>query len=114
SIPTNHKLHFLFTTLASQRQAAITTEFDKLITNDDVAQEAAKQWGMDLSLNGVLTISDRAFEQWRYAYEGNVTSGAANGLQQVCIASKATILGIRPDWQAMVNSLGALPTFQAR
>jgi hypothetical protein len=109
--PATHALLDLFQSLSPGRQQRLETLFDE---ESHKAPHFGMAQEMGLSplptLASCLTEMNKAFVQWRYAYEFDPKSGTFSELRA---ALRRLILEIRPDWEPLVARLGGLPTFPA-
>ncbi|MDB6125774.1 MAG: hypothetical protein JWQ71_4767 [Pedosphaera sp.] len=96
-----NKIHFLkdlFTTLSKDDKTEIRKYFDELIKSNPNAEAAKKAFpGIDLSLEGQLTMANKAFTEWRYSYENPPSSAGVIG--DLLFALRRHILNLQSDWK---------------
>lgn len=105
-----HDLNSLFAKLSPATQAEIEAEWQDLISSgpkkEALAFLAAQGAQFDGRLTTALSLAAKAFEKFRYAYEGNLPAMYLAGLEQrVC----ALLLKKRPDFADRIPKVVPAP-----
>ena len=83
-----YRIAELFRNLSDEKKMLILKKFDEFSNTELSSDELVKH----------LDSLDRAFERWRYIHEEDARSVNLEDVEEMILATKATINASRPDW----------------
>ncbi len=102
--PRGHDLHKLYTGLGTTRQSSVRSRFEKVRASNRVTAARASRMSRPAlpTIEETLKESSRAFEQFRYVWEGENRIRGFD-LMNVRAALRSEIIAARPDFKPLVE-----------
>lgn len=108
-----HEIKELYGQVSAPRQKRIKELYEENFSRTNFTTDS-RELAPDRNLfnfEEVLTQLNKAFVQWRYAFE-RLSNKSTAGAYILCEAMRRAVIEVKQDWKPLVAALGKLPTLR--